>query len=450
VGINILTVASTVPRYLDKLTNLLLSNLDFTRATDRNYLHNFHSFPAKFPPELPRAFITTLTNTNENVLDPMVGSGTTILEAYLLGRRSIGFDIDPLALLISRVKTSCPDADKLFEAGTDVLKSAHTAITKSRDSLLDVLQCKWDEKTKAFIDYWFLSQTQLELVALLIEIERVTDPEIKDFLVLTFSSIIITKSGGVSLAMDLGHTRPHKVPTISDDAKRSDNIRCKRVRSALKDFEKKFNANLNVLRACEKYKKDIRPQIHYSYAQELPLRKDSVDLVVTSPPYASNAIDYMRAHKFSLVWLGYTIPELSKIRAEYIGAHNIKDIGTALPRFSQSIISNVAKVDENKSKVLYSYFIDMKLVLREMFRVLKPGKAAVLVVGDSMIRGRNTHTAECLAEIGQAEGFAVPAIGKRNIDRNHRMMPTGNEVDLSSNVQNRMHEEQVIGFYKPC
>jgi len=158
----------------------------------------------------------------------------------------------------------------------------------------------------------------------------------------------------------------------------------------------------------------------------------------------------MRAHKFSLVWLGYTIPELSKIRAEYIGAHNIKDIGTALPRFSQSIISNVAKVDENKSKVLYSYFIDMKLVLREMFRVLKPGKAAVLVVGDSMIRGRNTHTAECLAEIGQAEGFAVPAIGKRNIDRNHRMMPTGNEVDLSSNVQNRMHEEQVIGFYKPC
>ena len=58
----------------------------------------------------------------------------------------------------------------------------------------------------------------------------------------------------------------------------------------------------------------------------LPLEDASVDLIITSPPYASNAIDYMRAHKFSLVWLGYPIDNLSKKRKEYIGGEMLKDV----------------------------------------------------------------------------------------------------------------------------
>ncbi|MGA2159401.1 MAG: DNA methyltransferase [Dehalococcoidia bacterium] len=445
-----MAISSAVPAYIEKLTHLLLGDLNFTGGSEKNYLHNFHSFPAKFPAELPKAFILALTNIEENVLDPMVGSGTTVLEAFLCGRRGIGFDIDPLALLISRVKTSSPNPDDVLEVGLKVVASAKVSLASSQQLLLNELQTKWDEKTKAFIDYWFLPQTQLELLALLREIEQVTDLEIRDFLVLTFSSIIITKSGGVSLAMDLGHTRPHKVPVIMENQEKGKIVRCKRIRSAIKDFEKKFVMNLNALRSCSGLINEIRPQIHNGYAQDLLLRDESVDLIVTSPPYASNAIDYMRAHKFSLVWLGYSIEELSKTRSEYIGAHSIKDIKTTLPRFTKSIVSDMAKVDESKSKILYSYFTDMKLALEEMFRVLKPGKAAVLVVGNSVIKGKNTCTAECLAEIGKCSGFKVPAIGKRNIDRDHRMMPVGNQVNLNSTVQNRMHEEYVIGFYKPC
>ena len=252
------------------------------------------------------------------------------------------------------------------------------------------------------------------------------------------------------MAMDLGHTRPHKVPIITENQEKGKIVKGKRIRSAIKDFEKKFIVNLNAVRACSGSTNEIRPQIHRGFAQELPLSDESVDLIVTSPPYASNAIDYMRAHKFSLVWLGYTIPELSKTKAEYIGAHSIKDTKATLPRFSRSIVADVAKLDKNKSEILRSYLADMTLALGEMYRVLKPGKAAILVVGDSVIKGKNTHTAECLAEIGKAQGFSVPAIGRRSIDRNHRMMPMGNQVDLNSTVQNRMHEEQIIGFYKPC
>ena len=54
-------------------------------------------------------------------------------------------------------------------------------------------------------------------------------------------------------------------------------------------------------------------------SRHLPLADNSVDLIVTSPPYA-NALDYMRAHKFSLAWLGQWVEELSNLRGKYIGA----------------------------------------------------------------------------------------------------------------------------------
>ena len=102
-----------------------------------------------------------------------------------------------------------------------------------------------------------------------------------------------------------------------------------------------------------------------------------------------------------------------------------------------------------KGKVLHRYYSEMARVLREMHRVLKPGKAAVVVVGSSIMRGQDTATGECLADIGRAIGFDVPAIGIRNLDRNRRMLPAGARLDKSSQIQQRMHQEYVIGYIKP-
>ena len=91
----------------------------------------------------------------------------------------------------------------------------------------------------------------------------------------------------------------------------------------------------------------------------------------------------------------------------------------------------------------------MTRVLEEMYRVLKPQKAAILVVGSSVMRGVDIEVQKCLSEIGKHIGFIVPQIGVRRLDRNKRMMPAGIKTDLNSQIQQRMHEEYVIGFYKP-
>ena len=91
----------------------------------------------------------------------------------------------------------------------------------------------------------------------------------------------------------------------------------------------------------------------------------------------------------------------------------------------------------------------MKQTLYEIYRILRPGKAAIIVVGNSIMRGIDTETQSCLAEIGGKIGFQVPKIGVRSLDRNRRMMPTGSQPDLGSQIQQRMHEEYIIGYYKP-
>lgn len=194
----------------------------------------------------------------------------------------------------------------------------------------------------------------------------------------------------------------------------------------------------------------IQPDISICDARSLLLDNESVDIIITSPPYASHAIDYMRAHKFSLVWLGYAVQELSKKRKTYIGGDTLEEYRLeSLPAYTSSVIARLARTDLRKSKVLRRYYSEMKAVLREMFRVLKKGRVAIVVVGGSKMREQNVEIDVCLSEIGESLGFSVPRIGVRRLDRNRRMMPAGNQIDTKSQIQRRMHEEFVIGFYKP-
>jgi hypothetical protein len=158
----------------------------------------------------------------------------------------------------------------------------------------------------------------------------------------------------------------------------------------------------------------------------------------------------MRAHKFTLVWLGHRISELGERRGEYIGGEAVTGIDfESLPDVAATVVAEISQVDDKKGRVLHRYYSEMKRTLGEMLRVLKPGRSAVVVVGSSMMRGKDTRTDLCLADIGRALGFEVPKIGVRDLDRNRRMMPAGMKVDLDSQIQQRMHQEFVIGFYKP-
>ena len=454
----------------EKITALLADDLDFHSSNSSFASHQFHAFPAKFPPQLPRKFITALTQPGDAVLDPMMGSGTTLVETQMANRKAIGFDTDPLAVRITEAKTTPIDARKVCEIGEFILNKVRLLSQDRRQRLREAFHRDWETNTSRFIDYWFDLETQNDLCALMSEIRRIPSKcdvgmnsvdALVAFFEVVFSAIIITKSGGVSLALDLAHTRPHRAKVVYDtkgellwgkeqlDQQRS-RLRfiSKQLRSPFGEFHQRFQKNLAHL--LDSHSDQLKPIIEPADAQKVPLSDDCVDLIVTSPPYASNAIDYMRAHKFSLVWMGYSLKDLGHTRSRTIGGEATTGIELeTLPSWAVRVVREVANRDAKKGKVLHRYYSEMTKVLREMYRVLKPGKAAIVVAGSSTMRGRDTETGDCLADIGRAIGFDVPAIGVRNLDRNRRMLPAGATLDKSSQIQQRMHQEYVIGYIKP-
>ena len=423
----------------DALRKALGADLDF-HGTDGKYAsHGWHPFPAKFPPQLPQFFIERLSDAEDVVLDPMLGSGTTLVEAMRLGRRVIGCDIDPLARMIAAAKLAPIEAVKTLQTGYRIIDAAKRAYWQNRDALGRELSLRFDEKTREFINYWFLPQQQLELIALLQRIESLpvpTQERIRDFLKMVFSSTIIAKSGGVSLARDLAHTRPHR------DTDKTPN-------SAFAEFAKRLERNLAAYDKGRSTFQSAPFQVRAASAEKTGLETASVDLIVTSPPYANNAIDYMRAHKFSLVWFGWKIADLTKIRAQYLG-HDAAS-GEAcdrLPEQCERTLARLAEVDAKKAVALRRYFSEMSAVIAEMQRVLKKGKAAVIVVGTSQLRGIDVETQKGLAAIGKSVGFDLAGIGVRRLDRDKRMMPARWGTKRHSQIEQRMHEEYVIGLVK--
>ncbi|HYA83037.1 MAG TPA: DNA methyltransferase [Candidatus Bathyarchaeia archaeon] len=91
---------------LIKITKLCALDWELENANTKYYTHGYHPYSSKYIPQIPNRLISTFTERNDLILDPFVGSGTTLVESKVLGRDAIGVDINPLACLISRVKTT--------------------------------------------------------------------------------------------------------------------------------------------------------------------------------------------------------------------------------------------------------------------------------------------------------------------------------------------------------
>ena len=435
-----------------RLAELLAGDLGFLAPGRAAHpLHALHPFAARFPHGLAGYFINALSAPGEVTLDPMCGSGITLLEGWLAGRSVIGVDLDPLARRQSVARTAALDAGAVRAAGDAAGRRAadlYAGLGQPSDPLA-AARAAMDEATRQFVDYWFLPETQTELAALTLAIRAEPDAGLRNLLEVVFSSIIVTKSGGVSRARDLAHTRPHRVAD-------------KKPRRPLRVFAHSLN------RAADAYAgvngdRVGRSSVIAGDARRLPLADSSVDLIVTSPPYA-NALDYMRAHKFALAWLGDPIPRLAGLRARYIGAEAAGGraggggaaAGIApLPPATQGVVDRLAVRDAPKARILGRYCGEMAAAIGEMRRTLRSGGAAIIVVGPSVMRGILIPTHDCLAEIAGGAGLDVVAVAPRNLDRDRRMMPARNGVGAGggagagAGIEGRMHTEYIIGAVKP-
>ncbi len=367
-----------------------------------------HPFPARMAPGIALAAMPE-DSSPLRVLDPMMGSGTVLAMARARGHRGFGFDLDPLAVLISKVWTIANDPEEVREASKEVLTAAEDLVTDISDE--DAYPIDADEETRDFVTYWFDPQARRQLTALSTCIDCVPQETTRNALWCAYSRLIITKQAGASLARDLAHSRPHRFYK----------------EAPLKPFEKFSVSVERVLTNTISSRSTDRgpaPTIHLGDARRLPVESGSIDLVLTSPPYL-NAIDYVRCSKFSLVWMGESVGALRQVRADSVGAEaarkSIADETEVLSVMKAMKIK--PKLAPQQERILGRYIDDMRDAIKEVGRVLADSGKAVYVVGENTVRGTYIRNSTVVCELAELAGLELESRRTRTLPANRRYMP---------------------------
>lgn len=388
-----------------------------------------HPFPARMAPDVAVSQLSTL-NFDSLVVDPMMGSGTVLRHAVQLGHCAIGFDLDPMAVLMSRV-WSTPVSEK----NLGIVESVLWDVLPDVDPDEHLPWIDDDPETSNFVEFWFGEKQRRDLrrvafciAELGLQATEDLQPAV-DVLKVALSRIIITKYNGASLAWDVSHSRPHRVMSTSEYDVLGG------LQRSIGEVKRRLVATpLNArAKACE------------GDARKLSMLADAtVDMVLTSPPYL-NAIDYMRGHRLSLVWLGYSIPELRPIRKTSIGAERGPDHQiSSTARSVQAAMVEASSLSRAHSAMIDRYSADLYSSLAEVRRILKPCGKAIFVIGNSCLRQTFIRNSEGVSKAASLCGLELISEVERDLPSKSRYLPTPG--DKASSLGKRMRTESVLTF----
>ena len=390
-------------------------------------IRSIHPFPARMAPELALEKLQDIDQKGL-VLDPMAGSGTVLRQATDLGHRAVGFDMDPLAVLMTRVWTTAVDeklVDSIAERVTKRIEAIHP----------DEAKLPWmDTETLAFVDYWFAEPQKGDLRRIAFVLDELgrelADPAEQlalDLLRIALSRLIITKDKGASLARDVSHSRPHRVADKNDF-----------------DVGPMFARSI---KAVQKRLKDAPPaggaEIGLGDARTLTALQDaSIDAVLTSPPYL-NAIDYMRGHRLSLIWLGHRLGDLRTIRSTSIGAERAPDAidEAAVLENMRLAMGELDQLPNKFRSMINRYVQDIHRMVAEIARVLKAGARATFVMGNSCLRDVFIRNAAAVSTAAQHAGLSLVSETERPLPVRSRYLPM-----TSAPLGKRMRTETILTF----
>lgn len=380
--------------------NLKSVDWSFT-SEDTSFLsHNIHPYPAKYIPQIPNQLIRMLSLHGEKVWDPFGGSGTTALESILLGRQALSTDINPISEIIGRAKctTLTQEQNEIVFSFSEKIQ----ILSKDTDSFEETF--KVNEKHISNIypkipnqEKWFHNSVWRELGYIKWKIFLLEDKKIKNLLLAAFSKIIIRVSNQDSETRYVSKPKPVTSGLV------------------LKLFSNEIQKLLPKISKLGNYLKFREPEFKTSDLRfEDTIVKNSIDLIVTSPPYP-NATDYHLYHRFRIFWLDFNPVALGKC-----------EIGSHLRH-------------QKEANGIERYLEEMKLALNNMHNALRPGRYAVLVLGDAIFDKKGYDTAKLVGEKAVEVGFEFTGIFTRKLHSTKRSF---------SNAARRLREEKFLVIRK--
>lgn len=321
--------------------------------------HGIFRYFGKFPPPIATYMISQYTKEKDLVIDPMCGSGTTALEAGILKRRCAVNDVNPLSVLISKVKTTKIDKS-LLEEKLEYLKANYRPMSLEEYAFVPV--------ALKDPDHWFLKETSDSLRGIKYLIEQETDTNLKNFLKVIFAATIRRVSRATTqqgrLFLD--------VATALEDA--------------FSTFEKRYEigmkglAELPEISDIEYYNVDLKDLSAIDY-------EGKAKLVILHPPYF-NSYKYSSVNSLEMGWLGYDRNQCNK--------KEVKEF------------FKVGK-PENYER----YVKDMSLALNNALNMLAPGGVLGLMIGDTIMKGEYIQVTRSLMDKLDSDKYEISKVVMR-------------------------------------
>jgi len=374
---------------------------DFAKA-DTSYLtHGLHDYPARMIPQIAERLIRLYTQERDKILDPFCGSGTTLVESRLANRNAGGSDINPLAVLLAKVKSTPIDFKKTGFDLANLLRKIEVDHTYAKKNA--ALPEPPVHLYKNLL-HWFKEPVARDLEFLYQAVEQVENVKIRDFLNIILSDTIFRTSNIDHRSSRFIRILPkEKLAKFNPDV--IEEFRKKLIDSANRML--KFTRRLNQDEASETLNISVRK----GDARKLPFGGEEFDAIITSPPYGEerNTVAYARWSKLSVAWLRLSDKELKESEQQALGAE-VKT--AALERLDElrsptavDLLRRIAKNDQERVKQALPFFFDYSDSLKEMYRVIKPEGFCCIVIGDRSIRRKMLDMEKVTLELGGATGF---------------------------------------------
>jgi len=408
---------------------------DFRKANTKTLTHCFHSYPAMMIPQVAGRLIDRYIGSNPRyrVLDPFCGSGTVLVESKIKGLESWGIDINPLARLIAKVKTTPIDINEL-RISYEKLSENLTEIFKNKTNFV-----KYSIPNFFNIDYWFKPDVIRELSVIKSEILKSKNPDIVDFYKIVFSETVRESSNTRSGEFKLFRIPEEKLKGYNPNVLSIFLKKAKRNIKGMKNY-------LNTLNNNVEYEKIPVHILDEDTRQKTSVPDSSIDLIVTSPPYGDSktTVAYGQYSRLSLQWLGFDQKECREIDKVSLGGKATKDNGAR--KISQSLdktLKKIEKIDQKRAKDVSNFYNDMLLCLNELNRVMAPKSNICFVLGNRTVKGVRIPTDNILVEMFNNFGFRHRETIIRNIP--NKTMPLRNSpTNIPGKVEKTMLNEYIV------